>query len=93
MGKKPIMAPEFEDKGMGVTLIHRTAGLKTNMAENDPAVYHPGKPLKAVVDPTGDIGPVCRFFHKSFIFLEITYAPAVHVAFSLFGEKGQRFGG
>ena len=93
MGKKPIMAAELEDEGMGVTLIHRTAGLQTNMTEDDPTVYHPRKPLKAVVNPSGQVCPVCRFFHQSFIFLEVPYAPAIHVFAGLFGEKGQRFGG
>ena len=93
MGKKPIVAAEFEDEGMSVTLIHRTAGLQTNMAEDDPTVYHPSKSLKAVVKPAGHVSPVCRFFHKSFIFLEVPYAPAIHVLAGLFGEKGQRFGG
>ena len=88
MGKKPIVAAEFEDKGMGVALIHRAAGLKTDMAEDYPAVHYPSKPLKAVVNPAGYIGPVCRFFHESSIFLEVSYTPAIQVFSGLFGEKG-----
>jgi hypothetical protein len=78
---------------MGVTLIHRTAGLQTNMAEDDPAVHHPSKSLEAVVEAAGHVGPVCRFFHIGFILLEIPYAPAIHIFTGLFGEEGQRPGG
>jgi hypothetical protein len=78
---------------MGVTLIHRTAGLKADMAEDDPAIYHPSKSLEAVVKAAGRVSPVCRFLHKSFMFLEVPYAPAIHIFAGLFGEKGQRLGG
>ena len=88
MGKKPVMTAEFEDERVGVTFIHWTTGLKTDMAEDDSTVHHPGKPLEAIVDPAGQIGLFRRLFNESIIFLEVSYAPAIHVLAALFDKKG-----
>jgi hypothetical protein len=89
MGKKPVMTGEFEDEGMGVTFVYRTAGLEPNMAENDSTAHHPCQPLEAVVNPTGNISSFCRFLHYSAIILEVAYAPAIHVLASLLYKEWQ----
>ena len=49
MGKNPIMSTEFQNKGMGMALVYEPAGPKTEMANDNSALYDTGQPLKAVV--------------------------------------------
>jgi hypothetical protein len=59
VGKKPVMTSEFQAERVGVALIHRTAGLQADVAEDDSTVNHPCEPLESIVNSVGLIGLFC----------------------------------
>jgi hypothetical protein len=89
MNKQPVMTAELENEGMGMAFINESTGPEADMAENNPAVYHPGQPLEAVVDVPGNVSAFCRFLHVSSGFFEIADAPTIHVLAGPHGKDGK----
>jgi hypothetical protein len=76
---------------MGMALVHKPAGPKTEMTDDNSALYNTGQSLEAVVQLARVKNLFSRLFKESMVFAEIADTPSVHVLFGPNCKNRQKF--